>query len=73
MNTQTLSQSILKYFMMLIFILFMNTVSAVGEFGGGDDDPDASGPVDGGLTFLLIAGAAYGARKLHQYKNKTTE
>jgi hypothetical protein len=68
MKTQTLSQSILKYFMMLIFILFMNAVFAQPE---NLEDPD--GPVDGGLTFLLIAGAAYGARKLHQYKNKTTE
>ena len=71
MKTQALSENILKYFFMLLFILFMNDVSAVGEFGG---DPDViDGPVDGGISFLMLAGAAYGARKMHQYKNKTTE
>ena len=69
MKTQALSQSIQKYFMMLLFILFMNDVSAAGDFGG---DPDLDGPVDGGISFLMLAGAAYGARKLYQYKNKTT-
>ena len=70
MKTQTLSQSIQKYYMILLFILFMNDVSAQPDFGG---DPDLDGPVDGGISFLMLAGAAYGARKLHQYKNKTTE
>ncbi len=32
-----------------------------------DAGPDPGGvPVDGGLTFLLVAGAAYGGRRLWQ-------
>ena len=30
-------------------------------------------PIDGGLSFLLAAGMAYGAKKLHKGKKKKAE
>ena len=36
---------------------------------GGGGDPDAGVPIDGGITLLLAAGAAYGARKIYKQKN----
>ncbi len=35
-------------------------------------DPEAI-PIDGGLGFLLMAGMAYGARKLHLKRKKKEE
>lgn len=31
-----------------------------------DNDPDVPCPIDGGLGFVLIAGAAYGIKKIRQ-------
>lgn len=33
--------------------------------------PNACVPIDGGVGFLLVAGAALGARKLYNEKNKS--
>jgi hypothetical protein len=41
-----------------------------GHGGGGNGPPGGGAPIDGGLSILLIAGAAYGARKLNQMRNK---
>lgn len=35
---------------------------------GDTDDGDGTVPVDGGLTLLLAAGAAYGARRLRRHR-----
>ncbi len=39
------------------------------EGGGPPTDPDAEIPFDGGLSLLLTAGAAYGAKKAVDYRN----
>jgi hypothetical protein len=36
------------------------------ELGTEAPDPGSSVPVDGGLSLLLAAGAAYGGRRLHR-------
>jgi hypothetical protein len=48
-----------------IFIAFM-LISSINAFSQADDPADGDGtvPVDGGITLLLAAGAAYGARRL---------
>lgn len=69
MSTHSIHKIILRGVMLVSFMVFFNDTFAVGEFGG-NDDPDVSGPVDGGLTILLTAGAAYGARKLYQHKKQ---
>ena len=37
-----------------------------GSTGGGFDDEPQDVPVDGGITLLAIAGAAYGYKKLNK-------
>jgi hypothetical protein len=48
-----------------IFIAFM-LICSINAFSQADDPADGDGtvPVDGGITLLLVAGAAYGARRL---------
>ncbi|WP_338790439.1 hypothetical protein V9L05_02785 [Bernardetia sp. Wsw4-3y2] len=44
--------------------------------GGGFpiDPPNALGaPIDGGLSLLLAAGAAYGAKKVYDFRNKDNQ
>ena len=41
-----------------------------GHGGGGNAPPGGGAPIDGGLSFLLLAGAGYGARKLYKVRNK---
>lgn len=42
-----------------------------GNNDPGGNDPGGGVPVDGGLVFLLAAGAGYGAKKAYDYrKNK---
>ena len=42
-----------------------------GTGGGGPIEPPASGvPIDGGISALLVAGAAYGVKKFRDHKNK---
>ena len=56
------------------FLTFMVSVSTAlppsGVGGGGEDadDPDNEVPIDGGIGFLLAAGAAFGARKVLKKK-----
>jgi hypothetical protein len=60
----------MKY--ILLFILMLSCCMALAmqadDPGLPGDDPDL--PVDGGLTVLLIAGAAYGLRKINQQRIK---
>jgi hypothetical protein len=60
----------MKYF--LFVLLMFNTVLSIamqaGDPGLPGEDPDL--PVDGGITFLLIAGAVYGIRKINQQRNR---
>jgi hypothetical protein len=54
----------------LLFFGVMNLYAPPGDPGGGPGggDPPVGAPIDGGAVVLLIAGAAYGARKLKQKK-----
>jgi hypothetical protein len=48
-----------------ILIAFM-LICSINAFSQADDPADGDGtvPVDGGITLLLAAGAAYGARRM---------
>ena len=64
----------MKRFIRTVFILFAFLmlpffIENVAAQPPPPEDPAA--PIDGGLTFLVVAGAAYGARKL--YKNQKEE
>ncbi len=42
------------------------------DYGGGDDDDDGNDiPLDGGLSFLAIAGAGLGIKKVIEHRNKS--
>jgi hypothetical protein len=53
-----------------IFIAFM-LISSINAFSQADDPADGDGtvPVDGGLSLLLAAGAAWGIGRYRQEKN----
>lgn len=54
-----------------IIMLYSATFSTVFAQGNGGDDPDIPNiPIDGGLSLLLVAGAAYGGKKVHEFRNK---
>lgn len=50
------------------FLLMSATAYAQGP--GFDDDVVDEVPIDGGVSALVIAGAAYGAKKLKEIKKK---
>jgi hypothetical protein len=54
-----------------ILIVIM-LISGINAFAQIDDPADGDGtvPVDGGITLLLAAGAAYGARRLKISRSK---
>jgi hypothetical protein len=56
--------------------LFVLTLAVQGQGPGGDgdleDNPDTV-PIDGGLSLLLAAGAAYGGKKLYDQRKKGKE
>lgn len=54
-------------FLALSFFLAMPLVT-LAQPGGDDDVVDV--PIDGGISFLLIAGAGYGAKKLYALKDQ---
>ena len=39
-----------------------------GSPGSGNTEVGGAAPIDGGLTFLLLLGAAYGSRKIYRMK-----
>ena len=56
----------------LLFFGVFNLYAPPGDPGGGPGggDPPVGVPIDGGAVVLLIAGAAYGAKKLKQKKQR---
>jgi len=44
-----------------------------GHGGGGNAPPGGGAPIDGGLSILLLAGAAYGSRKLCKVRSSSSE
>lgn len=59
-------------FTAVIFTLIASVAIAMppGGLGGNpdNDDPDNDVPIDGGIGILLVAGAAYGAKKVLKKK-----
>lgn len=61
--------------MSLLMVSILITKAQPGGPGeedpGGPQGPPGGGvPVDGGLVFLLAAGAGYGAKKAYDYRKK---
>lgn len=55
----------------IIFITVLLISNLIMAQGGPGDDPDIPDiPIDGGLSFLLVAGAAYGGKKVHEYRKR---
>ncbi|NCP85659.1 MAG: hypothetical protein GW823_12415 [Bacteroidetes bacterium] len=47
---------------------------AMAQGGGFPVNPNAIGaPIDGGLSLLLAAGAAYGAKKVYDFRKKDNQ
>ncbi|MFZ6665686.1 PID-CTERM protein-sorting domain-containing protein [Peijinzhouia sedimentorum] len=64
----------MKYTLLTLSLLFLSALSYAQTFGGPPSfTPDVlDNPIDGGLSLLLGAGAAYGAKKLRD-KRKTNK
>jgi hypothetical protein len=60
--------SLRKVYLLIMMILSLHTTMAQDPGDPSADDPAA--PVDGGITLLLAAGAAYGARRLNRNKEE---
>jgi hypothetical protein len=59
---------------LLLLQLMIPFALAIGQPGGTDDldsNPDAAVPIDGGLSLLLAAGAAYGGRRLARKRSRS--
>lgn len=59
---------IITVYTFLLLILISGTALAQGP--GFDDDVVDEVPIDGGISALVIAGAAYGVKKLKDMKKK---
>jgi hypothetical protein len=57
-----------KFLTILLMVVSVNLCQAQDPGDPSADDPAA--PLDGGITLLLAAGAAYGARRLKRYKEE---
>jgi len=44
-----------------------------GAHGASGDQPGNGAPIDGGLSVLLVLGAAYGAKKIYTVRKKKEE
>ncbi|MBO9699707.1 MAG: hypothetical protein J7604_05810 [Sporocytophaga sp.] len=76
-------KSIIKIVSKVIFIVLLAIAAetAYAQPGGGGGGPGGSGgpggtgniPMDGGIGAFLIAGAAFGAKKIHSHYKKNKE
>jgi len=58
-------------FTFLSLFLVSTLVIAQGDTGDDPDFPDV--PLDGGLSLLLVAGAAYGGKKVYNYRKSKNQ
>jgi hypothetical protein len=63
----------LKALLYIMFAFITITVNAQGDPGGPGGDPDASVPIDGGLSLALAAGAGYIVKRKHDARNKKSK
>ncbi len=57
----------------VIIVMLLGSASLFAQTPGGglEDDPDATqAPIDGGVSLLIAAGVAYGAKKAHEHRKK---
>jgi len=47
--------------------------SPPGAHGSSGNEPGNGAPIDGGLSILLVLGAAYGAKKIYAVRKKEKE
>jgi len=69
-----------KHIVIFVFTFFLFIIPGVKVYAGPPNPPAGGGgppcwpppciPIDGGLTFLLIAGAAYGGKKAYDISKK---
>jgi hypothetical protein len=66
-------KKLITFLAVLLFFGVFNLYAPPGEPGGDpvDGDPPVGVPIDGGAVVLLIAGAAYGVKKLKKTKFKS--
>lgn len=69
----------IKYIAVFAFLVIGN-ISLKAQPGGPPGGPGGPGcypppcvPIDGGLSFLLIAGAAYGGKKMYEMREQKEE
>lgn len=59
-----------KHFFLTLSVVLVTTTLTFAQGDTGDDPDFPDVPLDGGLSVLLIAGAAYGAKKTVDYRRK---
>ncbi len=59
---------IIKLTILIIIFCYAPFILHAQPNPGGD--PDATVPIDGGLSFLAAAGVAYGVKKLKEYRKQ---
>ena len=72
-HAQPFARKCIQFLTILLIVALLPICGAMAQDGDDDDlpeDPDTNVPIDGGLTFLLAAGAVAGARKVYQEKKK---
>ncbi len=62
------NKSLRKVYLLIMMVVSLSTAMAQDPGDPSADDPAA--PVDGGITLLLAAGAAYGARRLNRNREE---
>jgi len=68
-------------FLLTAPMLFSQPAPNNGEIGGGNTNggpiggsaPGGGAPIDGGLSILLLLGAAYGAKKVYAMRKEVSE
>lgn len=69
MNSKRNTQLIAAALVLIVSLIPWMAFAQIG--GGGPGDPDV--PIDGGLSILVAAGVAYGAKKVHEARKKKQE
>lgn len=70
MNSKRNTQLMAAALVLIVSLIPWMAFAQIGG-GGGLGDPDV--PIDGGLSILVAAGVAYGAKKVHEARKKKQE
>jgi hypothetical protein len=66
-------RSLSRKFLLSFFTVSLISTLAIAQEDVGDDPDFPDVPLDGGLSLLLVAGAAYGGKKVHDYRKRKDE